>query len=251
MGVTYGLLGVGEIAAAIVTGLCLDDPPTIVLSPRNAARAAALADRHPSVSVAADNQTVIDSCDVLVIALRPEDGRTVLPTLDFRPGQPVISLLAGVSIDELAELVAPATDLARAIPLPPVARRTGVTPVHPATEAATALFDRLGGAAVVEDIRAFEAMSAASGTIAAHLAYLATISGWLTEQGVAPEEASRYVGSMFAGLADELGGDLEAVAAAHATPGGLNERFAARLEEAGTLELVRRSLDAILADLRA
>ena len=36
----YGILGVGEIGAAIVTGLCqgADDAPRILLSPRNAER---------------------------------------------------------------------------------------------------------------------------------------------------------------------------------------------------------------------
>jgi pyrroline-5-carboxylate reductase len=38
---TYGVVGVGAIAAAIVTGLieCAPDDPQIVLSPRNARRA--------------------------------------------------------------------------------------------------------------------------------------------------------------------------------------------------------------------
>jgi pyrroline-5-carboxylate reductase len=54
---TYGVLGVGSIAAAIVTGLCdgVADPPDVVLSPRNADRAADLAARLPSVRVATDN----------------------------------------------------------------------------------------------------------------------------------------------------------------------------------------------------
>jgi len=36
--VAYGVLGVGAIGAAIVTGLCenVDDAPKILLSPRNA-----------------------------------------------------------------------------------------------------------------------------------------------------------------------------------------------------------------------
>jgi pyrroline-5-carboxylate reductase len=39
---TYGIIGVGAIGAAIVTGLCdgVQDAPQIVLSPRNASRAA-------------------------------------------------------------------------------------------------------------------------------------------------------------------------------------------------------------------
>jgi pyrroline-5-carboxylate reductase len=250
----YGILGVGEIGAAIVTGLCegVDDAPRILLSPRNAEKAAALAARYPSVSVAPDNQSVASRCDVVVLSIRPADSRAILKALTFRPDQAVISVMAGVPNDELALLVAPARDIARAIPLPPVGRRAGVTPVHPGTAAARALFGRLGGASDVDDAGAFEAMSAATGTIAAHLRYLASISEWLSGQGVAPEQAARFVRSVFANVGEDLGGgggDLDELARAHATPGGINERFSAMLAEAGVFETVSRSLQVVYEQL--
>ena len=160
----YGIIGVGEIGAAIVTGLCegVDDAPRILFSPRNAERAAALAARYPSVAVAPDNQSVASRCATVVLSIRPKDSRAILTGLTFRPDQAVISVLAGVPNEELEPLVAPARDIARAIPLPPVGRRAGVTPVHPGTTAARALFGRLGGASEVDDAAAFEAMSAAT-----------------------------------------------------------------------------------------
>lgn len=252
----YGILGVGEIGAAIVTGLCegVDDAPRILLSPRNAGRAAALAARYPSVAAASDNQAVIDSCAAVVLSVRPADGRALLPGLAFRPSQAIISAMAGVPDDELAALVAPARDIARAIPLPPVSRRAGITPVHPGTPAARALFGRLGGASDTADPAAFEAMSAATATIAAHLRYVATISGWLSTRGVAPGQAERYVRSIYASMAEDLGdspADLGQLARAHATPGGLNERFAAMLDEAGVFHAVAQSLDALYDGLHA
>lgn len=251
----YGILGVGEIGASIVTGLCegVDDAPRILLSPRNADRAAALASRYPSVSVAPDNQSLASRCSAVVLSVRPKDSRAILGGLAFRPDQAIISVMAGVPDDELAALVAPARDIARAVPLPPVGRRAGVTPVHPGTAAARALFDRLGGASDVEDAGAFEAMSAATGTIAAHLRYLAAISKWLSDQGVGPEQAARYVRSVFANVAEDLGsgrGNLDELARAHATPGGINERFSAMLEEAGVFDTVSRSLQAIYNTLQ-
>ena len=59
---TYGVLGVGALASAIVTGLCdgVEDPPDVLLSPRNSATASGLAARFPTVTVAADNQGVVD-----------------------------------------------------------------------------------------------------------------------------------------------------------------------------------------------
>jgi pyrroline-5-carboxylate reductase len=245
----YGVLGVGEIGSAIVTGLCAEvsDPPGILLSPRGAATAARLAERYPSVRVAPDNQLLADRCVVVLVSVRPQDAAAVLSGLRFRPGQAVVSMVAGLAHEELAPLVSPALDIARAIPLPPVARRTGVTPVYPGTAAARALFGRLGGSVTVADVVAFEAMSVASGTIAAHLRYLAVISTWLSGLGVAPEDATRYVSGMFAGVAGELGAEtgFDALARAHSTPGGINERFSRLLTQGGVFETVRESLQAI------
>jgi pyrroline-5-carboxylate reductase len=252
----YGILGVGEIAEAIVTGLCegIDRAPQILISPRNRRRAAALASRYRSVSVASENQSVVDRCPVVVLCVRPQDARPILAELSFRPDQAIVSVMAGVSHAELAPLLAPAEDVARAIPVPSVARRSGLTPVHPATEAARDLFDRLGRASVVDDVYVFEAMSAVTATISALLEYLAAISRWLSQKGVAPDLASRYVSSIFAGLSESLAegsGDLGRLAAVYATPGGINERFAAMLKDAGTFELVGDSLETIFQDLQA
>jgi pyrroline-5-carboxylate reductase len=191
---------------------------------------------------------VASRCAAVVLSSRPKDSQAILSGLTIRPAQARISVMAGVPNQELAALVAPARDIARAIPLPPVGRRAGVTPVHPGTTAARALFGRLGGVSEVDDAGAFEAMSAATGTIAAHLRYLAAISGWLSDQGVAPEQSAHYVRSIFANVGEDLTdgrGDLDELARAHATPGGINERFSAMLDEAGVFATVSRSLQVI------
>lgn len=249
---TYGILGVGAIAAAIVAGLCegVAEPPPVVLSPRNAERAASLAARLPSVRVATGNQEVVDTSDVVVICVLPADAPDVLAGLKFRGDQAVVSAVAGLAVAHLAELVAPASDVARSIPLPAVATRGSMTPVHPATPASTGLFDRLGGSLVVDDETAYESVSAASATVAAHFRYLGTIADWLTDRGVPGAEARRYVADTFAALSDELltpAADFATLARAHTTPGGLNEQFARSLDEAGVYDDVRAGLNAVLA----
>ncbi|MBZ5738913.1 NAD(P)-binding domain-containing protein [Nocardioides mangrovi] len=249
---TYGVLGVGSIAEAIVLGLCrhVADPPAVVLSPRSAERSARLAVELPSVRVAVDNQAVVDESDVVLVCLRPVDAVEVVEGLDFRDGQAVVSAVAGLSVARLAELVAPATDVARSIPLPAVATRESTTPVHPATPAVTDLFDRLGGSLVVDDELAYESVAAASATVAAYFRYLGTVAGWLSERGIPQAEASRYVADTFAALSSELGhpgADFVALAQAHATPGGLNEQFARDLADAGVYDAVRAGLDAVVS----
>jgi pyrroline-5-carboxylate reductase len=247
--VDIGVVGVGAIAEAIVTGLCEGGttPASIQLSPRSAARAERLAARFPSVHVADSNGAVVERAEVVLLCVRPQDAAAALSDLAFRPRQAVISVMAGISIGALRALVAPAENLVRAIPLPAVATRAGLTAVHPPDELAIAIFDPLGGVIAVEDERAFDALSASTATIAAHLAYLDTISRWLADRNIPDADARRYVAGVFGALSETLAdgepNDFGTLADEYATPGGINEQFLAALRRAGTFDVVNRALD--------
>ena len=249
----YGMIGVGAIAAAIVTGLCdgVAAPSDVLLSPRNAATAAELAGRFPTVRVCADNQSVVDGADVLVLCLRPRDAAAALAPLRCREGQAIVSAIAGLSIERLAPWVAPAREIARSIPMPAVARRQGTTPIHPATASARALFEPLGGVTMLRDAATFDALSAASGTIASHFAALGAITRWLASRGVPEAEGARYVASIYAPLAESLRDipDYDHLAAEFTTPGGLNALFRTHLDEAGFFDAVATGLDRVHARL--
>lgn len=249
------MLGVGAIGAAIVTGLCenVDDAPEVLLSPRNAEIAAGLAQRFATVDVAADNQAVVDGAGVVIVCVRPQVAHDVLAELRFPADRVVISAMAGVPVTTLKQLVAPATDVARVIPLPSVARREGITPVHPPNAAATALFDRLGETVELSDVKAFEAFSASTATIAAHFAYLNAVAAWLELQGISAPAATRYVASIFAGLAEATrsGERFEQLAREHATAGGINEQFLNELEQGGMFDGVSLGLHHVLDRLNA
>ncbi|MCT8268817.1 NAD(P)-binding domain-containing protein [Afifella sp. JA880] len=248
----YGIIGVGAIAEAIVEGLCSVDvgAPAIVLSPRNAEIAADLEQRYASVTVAEDNQAVIDRSSVVILAVRPQDAAVALKDLVFPKERPVISLLARTPLAQLSSLVAPATKIARAIPLPPVRTRSGITPVFPAGGEAKTLFDRLGSAVELPSEESFEAFATASATVAAHFAYLDTIAGWLTAQNVPQKAASQYMAAVFAGVAGSLHEDkpdFERLAKDHATPGGINEAFLTALTSAGVFDKVKDGLETLAA----
>jgi pyrroline-5-carboxylate reductase len=249
------VLGVGAIGAAIVTGLCedVDEAPRVLLSPRNVEIAGGLAESFASVDVAPDNQAVVDGAPVVIVCVRPQVAQTVLAELRFPADRVVISAMAGVPVNSLQRLVAPATDVARVIPLPSVARREGITPVHPPNAAATELFDRLGETVELADAQAFDAFSASTATIAAHFGYLNAIAAWLESQEIPGPAATRYVASIFAGLAEATrsGESFEQLAREHATAGGINEQFLAWLEQGGTFEHVSAGLQRVLDRLNA
>ncbi len=244
-----GIVGVGAIAEAIVTGLCEgeDTPPSVHLSPRSAVRASRLAARYPSVQVADGNQTVVERADVVLLCVRPQDAAVALSDLSFRARQAIISVIAGVPLAALRARVAPAEVLVRAIPLPAVARRTGLTAIHPGHEVARAIFDPLGGVIAVDDERALDALSASTATMAAHLTYLDTISRWLADRDIPRTDATRYVAAVFGALSGTLLStepiDFGTLADEYATAGGINEQFLADLRRAGTFDIVDRALD--------
>ena len=247
-----GIIGVGAIAAAIVTGLCTE--PTgeeaILLSPRNPQRAAALAVAFPRVRVAATSQAVLDGADTVLLCLRPQDAPEALAGLRFAPRHAVVSAMAGLSLEWLREMLGPVHSIARAIPLPAAARRRSTTPIFPATEAARTLFGSLGTVIAVADEAAFEGFAAASSTVAAHFAALETIARWLAGKGTAAPAARAYVAALFAEASAPLSDpdvDFAALAQEHATPGGLNEQFRRHLDEAGTYAAMAQGLDRVLS----
>jgi pyrroline-5-carboxylate reductase len=225
-----GIVGVGEIARALVEGLsgATATAPRVLLSPRGATVAAGLATRFPNASVCASNQEVADKASVLVLSVRPENQTEALHGLRTSSETLVISVMAGVSHDELRGLMDTKAPIVRAIPLPAVRDRTSVTATYPTHPASTALFDRLGGTLPVDDEASFAALSAVTGTISAYLHYLSVITGWAARHGIPAGQAERYVRSVFMNLGPVLSDherSLAQLVSDHETPGGINEQF--------------------------
>lgn len=243
-----GVIGVGAIAAAIVAGLSEGkDPPRILLSPRNAGVAAKLAATYANVRVADSNQEVVEQSSVVLLCVRPADAQRVMGELTFGD-QSLISVMAGIPLRALRALAPSVKNIARAIPLPSVASRRGITPLYPAVEPARSLFERLGRVIEVADEPTFDHFSASTATLAAHFLYMNQISNWLAARGIAATEAQNYVAAMFGELAASLQGhdpDFSELAREHATPGGINELFCRVVGEAGVWSAVDLGLDRV------
>lgn len=237
-----GFIGTGSITAAMVRGLKaspLQASPLqawpVLLTPRNAGLAAELAAGLPGVTVAADNQAVVDGADMVFLAVRPQIAESVLRPLHFRAGQNVVSLIAGVSCQTISDWTG-ATQVTRAIPLPFVQDRSDVTPIHPPRADVAQVFDALGKALPVTDAKAFDVYSSASALMATYFSLVETASDWMVAQGLEDADARSYLGALFGNLGDVLRGDLrslEALRVAHSTAGGLNEQVFHQFTAAG------------------
>lgn len=251
-----GFVGTGEITSAMVTGLgSCEGVGSIHLSPRNAVIAANLASRFPHVTTACSNQDVLDSCETVVIAVRPQIVRSVLSELRFRPDHRVISIVSALSLRTLFKLVAPATKVTRAVPLPSTAKRLGPTAIYPPDPLLEDLFKKIGTVLAVEQENEFDALCAATATISSYYAFVERIASWLTQKGVSETKAREYIARMFFGLTstavDAPERSFQSLAGAHATAGGINEQFLTHVVKAGLLESVLEGLDAVLDRIRA
>jgi len=254
---TLGFIGAGAIASAIVTGLRTSgDPPSrIVLSPRNAATASDLAARFPEVVVAESNQGVVDQCDTIVLSIRPNTAESLLQQLRFKESHVVISVVATFGLDRLCRMLAPARNVTRAVPLPSAAQRQSPTALYPADEAPLRLFRLVGRAFTVDTEEEFNALCTATAAIASYYAFAESIASWLVQRGVRPVPARDYVCRMLPSLEreaaqmPELG--FRALAAAHATAGGLNEQFLNDLEAHDVFGTINHALDQVMLRLKA
>ncbi len=250
-----GIIGAGEIGRAIVEGLRSggDASPEVFLSPRGARVAAGLSERFEDVHVCSGNQEVVDRAELVIIAVRRQDRHEALAGLVVEDDRTVVSVMAGVAVDDLRRTLATGAPIVRAIPLPAVRERRSVTVTCPSHPVVDTLFGRLGGVLPVADEDAFNVFSALTGTLTAHYAYLAALTSWATGHGIAPDTADRYVRGLFRNVGRSLEDgtrSLHRLAADHETPRGSNERVRTAWFDPANAAALKEVLDGLLDDLR-
>lgn len=252
-----GFLGTGAITSAMVTGLCSPEGGEyeILLSPRNAEVAAGLARRFPQVSIAPSNQDVVDRSETVVIAVRPQVTESVLAEVRFPADRNVISLVSGFPVRKLADMVAPASTITRAVPLPSAAKRRSPTAIYPRNAEAAALFTRLGAAFAVDTEDEFDAFCSTTAIMATYFAFADGAASWLTRHGIPPAKARDYIARLYFGMANTAMEEPErsfgVLAADHATRGGTNEQVLNHLTQHGVLDQFSEALDGIMRRVTA
>jgi len=254
---SIGFIGVGEIASAMVEGLArseADDAHAsdlrFFLSPRNADRAKHLAESLETATVCDSNQDVVDRSELIVLAVLPQQAAAVLDELDIPADRTLISAVAGLATDQLAEHLSHSPTIVRIIPLPAVRERKGVTAMYPANQAVEEILGRLGGSVTAADETLFSTLSAVTATMSAHFAFLQSITAWLVDQGWEQADADHFIRGQFVGLGTTLAETdtpIKELVADHETPGGLNEQLNREWMDEANRGRLAAALDAIYA----
>ncbi len=155
---SIGILGVGHLISYLVPGLLrASPPPEILLSPRNRQRARKLAQDH-RLRIAKSNAELIDSCDFIILSVRPFQVENALKNLAWRPEQTLISLCAGVTIKEIANYTG-AASIIRALPVTAAIYGESPTSVFPDDKTVRSLFLPCGPVIALENEAQFEVAS--------------------------------------------------------------------------------------------
>ena len=255
-GLRVGFVGTGTMSSAIVRGLCtLPEPPaSVVVSPRNAQKAAALVAELPGrVSVGADNQAVVAASDLVFVGVLPAQTEAVVRALSLTRGRhQVISLVSTARLGDLREWCAPleADAVAKAIPLPPVAEHAGATLLAPPMPIGDALFSALGSCVAVETEETLTSMLPVTCLMGTVYATQRATQDWLVGRGVPAPKAAAYVGAIFRTVTHDSAHADESTfdrLVNEQTPGGLNEQVVREMKEAGFFDVLTDSLDGALA----
>ncbi len=234
-----GFIGTGAIAEAIVTGLykCGGYQETVLVSERSHHRSKKLHELFSSVEIVSDNQSIVDRCDDIVVAVLPRQVQAVLSSLQFRESHRIVSLVAGLRLELLSELIKPATQVCRAIPMPPNEDGLGPVPICPPDQNAVALFNRIGTAVGVDNEKQFTALAAGSAMMAVFFELVASLARWLESHDVPANQASLYATNVIYALSSLTtktdAESLQTMSEQCLTSGGLNEQVLSGCKDAG------------------
>jgi len=148
---TIGFIGVGELALYTIRGVRRGGyQGPILLSPRNREKAKYLAEKH-DCEVQQDNQTVVDNSDYFVIATRPAHCLETLASLEFKPGQVLISVIAGIEVEQLRTVLPAELEVVRAMPVSSAEAGASPTLIYPDNAFVREFFNYCGNSIAVDN----------------------------------------------------------------------------------------------------
>jgi pyrroline-5-carboxylate reductase len=148
---TIGFIGVGALAVYTIKGVRRGgyrDP--ILLSPRNKEKAEHLVEHH-HCEIQANNQSVVNNCDYIVIATRPAHCLETLTSLEFSKDQVLISVVAGIEVEQLRTVLPAQLEIVRAMPVSSAEAGASPTLIYPDNAFVRAFFDHCGNTIAVDN----------------------------------------------------------------------------------------------------
>ncbi len=188
---SVGFLGAGNMAAALIRGLCAvrkEGAGILCASDPKPDRLEALAAEH-GIQTTADNLELVAQCDVVVLSVKPQIidrvCMQIAPALE--PRHLVVSVAAGVPVRALEASLPAGTRVVRSMPNTPATVLAGATAIAAGTHASEAdmalarsMFESVGRVVALEE----NLLDAVTGLSGSGPAYVMLIIEALADGGV-------------------------------------------------------------------
>ena len=250
-----GFIGTGKITSSVVTGICRSKISfnKIILSPRNRNVAKKLKKQFRKVSIAKNNQEIVNSCNWVFLAVTPTVGQKIIKNLKFKSSQTIVSFISTMTLPQLKKAIKVKATIARAIPLPPISLKKGPVPLFPPNKKIKNFFDKLGTTVEINNEKLSKNFWSTSGMMAPFYELLNTMSNWLVKRGVKRDKAQKYITSLFVALSEDAvvnsSKDLKYLVKESQTSRGLNEQGVIELRKSGFFRSTEKTLNSILKRL--
>ena len=141
-----GFIGTGNITYEVVSGISKSKIlyKKIIISPRNKKKANQLKKKFNKITIAKDNQSVINHSDWVFLGVLPKVGDKILPKLKFRNRQVIVSFMSTTNHSKLKKLIKTKSIIIRAIPMPPIRLGKGPVAIFPPNKKVKNFFNKIG-----------------------------------------------------------------------------------------------------------
>ncbi len=246
-----GFIGTGKIASSVIIGICNSkiEYNQIIISPRNRKIANSLKRRFKKISIAKNNQEIVDKSNWVFLSVTPKVGEKIIKRLKFKASQTVVSFISTINLSELKKMIKVKSKIVRAIPLPPISLKKGPVPICPPNKKVKNFFDKIGSTIEIKNEKLSINFWSTSGMMASYYDMLRVISDWLVKKGIIRQDAQKYITTLFLALSEDAvvnsQKELKYLVKESQTPKGLNEQGLKIMSKKGVYKSVINTLNSI------
>jgi pyrroline-5-carboxylate reductase len=248
------IIGAGVMGRTLLSGLQAAGNWDLIASTRREETAKEAAETF-GIPVFTDNPKAVADADLVVLCLKPKNILQVAGTIagSLQPHTAVVSIAAGVTLDDFAKVLPTNQPLLRAMPNTPCQARAGMTVISPSStasstqiEAVKRLFEAVGRSVILDE----EHMNAVTGLSASGPAFLYLVIEALADGGVMsglPRQIAVELATQTtlgaARMVQETGKHPAELKDAVTTPAGCTISALLRMEDGGLRSVLARGVE--------
>jgi len=245
-----GFLGTGHITSSVIEGILKSKLKikTIYISPRNRLISKKLGKKFKKVSIAKNNQQLIDMANWVFLAVTPKVGHRILKDLNFKKSRKIISFISTINLEKLKKYTKN-KNITRVIPLPFIGIRKGPVIICPRDKRVKNFFDKLGKTIEIKNEKISKNFWTTSSFMAPFYHMMAVNSDWLVRRGVNRKAAEDYTKELFLALSQDSifknKMSLKQLVGESQTPGGINAQALKELKKKKFYKIQQKVLNSV------